>query len=82
MVYNAGRKAEVLDEFGVLKYLFETVPQCIPLVALISDTNFMRELHLSGVVRITHFVHANDVIQAQFIQHEIKKDVRLVSFFW
>ena len=48
-MFSAGEKVEVLEEFGVwvpglkkkrsmnfLKYLFVAVPQCMPLVALLT----------------------------------------------
>ena len=73
--YNAGRTAEVLDDFGVwvsgiikirsmnlLKYLFAAVPQCMPLVVLLTWCKFMSEPHLNvwwGI--ITRFV-CDDVV--------------------
>ena len=54
------RKAEVLDELCVwapgnikkdneyFKVFLEAVPQCIPLVTLLTRLKFMREPHLSG----------------------------------
>ena len=41
---------------NILKYLFAAVAQCMSLVPLLTQRKFMREPHLSGVVRITDFV--------------------------
>ena len=41
---------------NILKYLFAAVPKCMSLVALLAQRKFMREPHLSGLVRITDFV--------------------------
>ena len=72
IVYNTGRKAELLNEFAVwapaiikkchsFKVCFTAVPQCM-LVALLTRCKFMRESQLSGVVRIIHFDHNDDVM--------------------
>ena len=75
IVYNAGRKAEILDKFCVwapsiikmrsknlLKSLFAAVIQWIPLVSLLTWHIFKHEPQLSGVMTITHFVRDDVVI--------------------
>ena len=67
------------------KEFLAAVPQCMPLVALLTWRKFIREPHLSGVVTITHFVH-DDVIMFKctlinFPWEEIRRRAGKFSFF-
>ena len=71
MLIEKQKSLMILVLMSRLKCLFAAVIQCMPLVALVTRHKFMREPHLSGVVRITHFVHDDVIIlRIQFITNK------------
>lgn len=55
------------------------MPQCMPLVALLTWLRFMLEPHLSGVVRITHFLRGDVVILSVYSRNNIVIDMSTTS---
>ena len=76
-MYNAARKAEVLDKFGILapRIMEELIKESIIISFLRPSpsaslwlpyhANCLTQTHLGGVVRITHFACDNVIMHAQ-----------------